>query len=578
MSKRVRIVATVVGCAFAAYLVARLFAHADPSATWRAIGSHGLLVALAPTPFAAGMAIDAYGTVVLLRALGRPTTLAQMLPVRIASEALHIGVPAGFVASDTVTAVLLEARCDIPVRDGVVASIARRWLAMRAHGAYIALGALIGFPALTWLSRGPFGGRALPWLVLASAAIPLGASWVLGAGLLGRSTFATLHAALARVPSKRLGRWLEARRSEALATDAQVARLRAAWPATTVATLSFLACWCVEALESAFLLRLVGGDVAFGAVLAIEGGLSLVRAAAVVAPSGLGVVDFGYATLLPMLGVDAGGAARVRAAQAREGARVGHGGVHDSRRDAGARGRPLSGDSDVVMHAFAARRTLPRKGGMLDAHTLVLDGDCRCGVRGSNDRLQRMHRPRRRLGSRGSSLYRLGDALLQPARVLRSSLDPNRLRGRRDVHRSKQALVLDGDPGARLGPQREYPERVRASVRLGELRRCDRGQASGVVRHAGRASGRLGVRRQLAMRRARRLLQNRPRGDVRYLRDAGPSGRSLRQRARLSIRARLFFHLHGTGGQGSFVRWDEETVCRDPRLLRLHVRCSGRGG
>jgi uncharacterized membrane protein YbhN (UPF0104 family) len=309
MSGRLRVLATAAGCAVAVYLLARLLAHADSSAMWRAMGSHGLLVVLAPTPFAAGMTIDAYGTVVLLRALGRRTTLAQMLPVRIASEALHIGVPAGFVASDTVTAMLLEGRSDVPIRDGVVASIARRWLVMRAHGVYIALGALAGFPALMWLSRGPLGGRALPWLVLASAAIPLGASWVLGVGLLGRSTFATLHAALARVPSKQLRRWLEARRNEAVATDAQVARLRAAWPATTVATASFLGCWFVEALESTFLLRLVGGDVALGAVLAIEGGLSLVRSLAVVTPSGLGVVDFGYATLLPMFGVDAGGAA-----------------------------------------------------------------------------------------------------------------------------------------------------------------------------------------------------------------------------------------------------------------------------
>jgi hypothetical protein len=41
-------------------------------------------------------------------------------------------------------------------------------------------------------------------------------------------------------------------------------------------------------------------------VFAIEAGLSLVRSAAVLAPSGLGVVDLGYATVLPLLGVDAG--------------------------------------------------------------------------------------------------------------------------------------------------------------------------------------------------------------------------------------------------------------------------------
>jgi uncharacterized membrane protein YbhN (UPF0104 family) len=308
MSKRVRVAATILGCAVAAYLVARLLAHADASATWRAIGSRGPLVLLAPLPFALGMTIDAYGTVVLLRVLGSRTTLTQMLPVRIASEALHLSVPAGFVASDTATAVLLEARSDVPVRDGLVASIARKWLVMRAHALYIALGATVGFPALVALSKGGLGA-ALPWVVLGSAAVPLGASWMLRTGLLGPATFARLHAALSHLPSKRLGRWLEARRSEAVATDAQLARLRAGRHATTAATLAFLGCWCVEAVESALLLRMVGADIGFGAVVAIEAGLSLVRSLAIVVPSGLGVVDLGYATVLPMLGIDSANAA-----------------------------------------------------------------------------------------------------------------------------------------------------------------------------------------------------------------------------------------------------------------------------
>jgi uncharacterized membrane protein YbhN (UPF0104 family) len=308
LHQRARAIAAVAGAAVAAYLVAKLFAHADASAIWKALGSHPLLAALAPAPFVLGMAMDAYGTVTLLRALGSRTTFMQMLPVRIASEALHLGVPAGFVASDTATAVLLETRSDVPLRDGVVASIARRWLTMRAHGIYIAIGVLVGYPTLTALSQGAMGGK-LPWLVLALAALPIGASWVLGASLLGRSTFAKIHQALTLLPVARLRRWLEARRGEAMATDAQVARLRAARRATVTATGAFLACWCIEALESAFLLRLVGGSLGLGPVFAIEGGVSLVRSLAVAVPSGLGVVDFGYATVFSALGMDSGCAA-----------------------------------------------------------------------------------------------------------------------------------------------------------------------------------------------------------------------------------------------------------------------------
>jgi uncharacterized membrane protein YbhN (UPF0104 family) len=308
MSKAVRVILTVLGGALAACLFSRLFAHAGAAATWRALGCGGPFVLLALVPFALGMTLDACGTIALLRALGRPTTLAQMLPVRFASEALHLSIPAGFVASDTATALLLASRARVPIGDGVVASIARKWLVMRAHAGYIALGALGGFAALAALSERLIGKGLLPWAVLASAAIPLGGSWAVGAGLLGRSTFAWIHGALARVPSARLGRWLVAHRSQALATDAQVARLRASTRATTAATLWFFGAWCVEALESVLLLQLVGADVAFLSVVAIEGGLSLVRSLAVVAPSGLGVVDLGYATVLPALGADTGAA------------------------------------------------------------------------------------------------------------------------------------------------------------------------------------------------------------------------------------------------------------------------------
>ncbi len=299
---RARIALQILGCVMAVGIVARLVAQADLASTRR---SAGPFIVMALGPFALGMALDAWGMVALLRGLGHRVSMAQMLPIRFASEALHATLPAGFVASDTATALLLEKRCGVPVGDGAVASIARKWLVMRAHAAYIAVGALAGFAALTALARA-LHASALPWLVLASAGVPLALSAAVGAGLLGRSTFSRLHATLARVPSPRLGRWLVSRRHDALATDGQAARIRGARGATWMATLAFLGCWCFEALESALLLRLVGADVDLAAVFAFEAGLSMVRSASVLAPSGLGVVDLGYATVLRALGVDAG--------------------------------------------------------------------------------------------------------------------------------------------------------------------------------------------------------------------------------------------------------------------------------
>lgn len=306
---RIRIAATIVGCLVAVALLARVAAQADPHATWRALTGAGPYVFSGLVPFAIGMTLDSWGQLVLLRALGHRTTLAQLLPVRFASEALHVTVPAGFVAADTATTLMLRDRCDVPVRDGVVASIARKWLVMRSHAGYIAVGAIVGFPALAAVSQKMLGSAGvLPWTVLASALVPLGLSSVVAAGLLGRSTFSRLHQTLLRLPWPKLRRWLEKHHREVSSTDGQVLRLRASRGATWLASLAFLGAWCFEALESVLLLRLAGADVGVAPVFAVEAGLSLVRSAVVIAPSGLGVVDLGYATVLPMLGADAGAA------------------------------------------------------------------------------------------------------------------------------------------------------------------------------------------------------------------------------------------------------------------------------
>ncbi|HEY1697886.1 MAG TPA: lysylphosphatidylglycerol synthase transmembrane domain-containing protein [Polyangiaceae bacterium] len=305
---RTRIGLQILAAALAVLVVGRIVLQADVATTLRTIGGAGPLILLGLVPFGIGMTFDAWGVVQLLRALGHRTSLAQMLPVRLASEALHITLPAGFVAADAATAVLLERRCQVPVADGVVASIARKWLVMRSHALYIAVGGVAGWGALTALANA-LHVPALPGIVVGSALVPFVLSAGVGAALLGRGTFARLHRVLARIPSKRLARWLASRGHDAVATDAQVVKLREARGVTASATLAFLGAWCLEALESALLLHLVGARVDLASVFAAEAGLSMVRSIVVFAPSGLGVVDLGYAAVVQAFGVDPAAAA-----------------------------------------------------------------------------------------------------------------------------------------------------------------------------------------------------------------------------------------------------------------------------
>ncbi len=104
-----------------------------------------------------------------------------------------------------------------------------------------------------------------------------------------------------RAVRERVSRW----RSGASTADAHLARVGAAPAATWIACAAFFACWLVESLETALIVRLVGGPLDLGFAMAAEVGISLLRSIGNVAPAGLGVQDAGYAVLFEAMGLPA---------------------------------------------------------------------------------------------------------------------------------------------------------------------------------------------------------------------------------------------------------------------------------
>jgi hypothetical protein len=288
-------------CAVA--LVARALHAVDFRATARALTEAGALAPLALMPFLGATALDAVGMRLLFLSLGRRVPLARLLPIRIASEALHVTAPVGFVVAESATASLLDVHCGVPLGEGAVLAIARKWLVMRAHAAYIGLGAAAGAGVLTAVSGRFLGGRWLPWAVCTSALVPLTLSAALGAAFRGRPALAQLQAALGRVPWLAVGRWASGWRTGARAVDAHLARIGGSRALTWSAAAAFLASWLCEALETALVLRLVGGPLDLSVALAVEVSISLVRSIGNVAPAGLGVQEASYVILLPAMGV-----------------------------------------------------------------------------------------------------------------------------------------------------------------------------------------------------------------------------------------------------------------------------------
>ena len=325
-------------------LLLKAFAGIDVAAAWRAVAAAGRLAPLALAPFAVGMALDATGIGILLRALGRRVPPVRLMAIRVATEALHLTAPAGFVVADSATAALLDTRCGVPMAEGAVIAIARKWLVTRAHAAYIVLGAVCGAAALTGVSGRVLGARWLAWAVAASALAPLSLSLALGAGFRGQPALARLQRALGRIPWRalrdRVSRW----RCGAVAVDGHLARVGTAHAATRLATASYFACWLVEAFETALILRLVGGPLNLGLAMTVEVGVSLVRSIRKRRAGGARGAGRGLRGALRSPGHAGAHDRGVRPSQERQGARVDRRGLCAPRGDAPARRARFSSD------------------------------------------------------------------------------------------------------------------------------------------------------------------------------------------------------------------------------------------
>jgi hypothetical protein len=287
----------------AVVLLRHAFAGVNAQATLHAVEDTGRWAPLALAPFVLIMALDATGMRILLGTLGRSVPVARLLPIRIATEALHLTAPAGFVVADSATAALLDARCGVPLGEGAVLAVARKWLVMRAHGTYIVLGATCGASILAAVSVHFLGNRVLPWAVAASALAPLGLSLGLGTQFGGKPAFGRLYAALGKLPWAALRDRLRRARGGAAKVDAHLSRVGASRASTHLATTAFFGAWLLESVETCILVRLAGGPLDFRLALAVEVGISLVRSVANVAPAGLGVQDASYAILLKATGL-----------------------------------------------------------------------------------------------------------------------------------------------------------------------------------------------------------------------------------------------------------------------------------
>ncbi len=248
-----------------AALLTRAFWGVDWAGTWHVLSRTGAIVVVVLVPFGVSMLLDTSAVLLVARGASLELPAPGALLVRVVSEALHFGAPGGVVASEAAAIAMYSKRCGLAPAGAMVLGARRKQLVMRAHSVYLVLGGCLGAPTLATLG-------APPWLVIASAAIPLATSFIVG-----RAVRVKWRESFERVT--------RARRTAALGT------------------FMFLAAWFVEAAETAIVMHVVGFSLSMRAALAIECAISLARSAVAFVPGGLGVQDLGYTTAFTALGV-----------------------------------------------------------------------------------------------------------------------------------------------------------------------------------------------------------------------------------------------------------------------------------
>lgn len=302
MRRRIVIAAKAAALLVCVALLARALTKADWAASMARLASVGPAALLVLVPFPVGMALDGAAWGLLLGRLGHRVPLARLFRVRMATEAVTIAVPAGGILTEALGPVLLADRA--PIASSFTSSAAKRWLIIRTHGYYVILAAIAGFAFLANASSSLLGHRALPWIVLASAAALVAVSIATQIAATRIGIAARIHGALSKLKGSRwLGRLaaMADDRASFQRVDGELRDLGAGWHVAPAALL--LGTWLFESLETFLILRLLGAPVSYLDIVAIEAALSVVRSAAVFAPAGLGVQDLGYLAFFGVLGI-----------------------------------------------------------------------------------------------------------------------------------------------------------------------------------------------------------------------------------------------------------------------------------
>jgi uncharacterized membrane protein YbhN (UPF0104 family) len=285
-------------------LIAYLFSQIDLQGAIGKISKIGFSSVFILIPYLALHLIETFAWIKLFPRTITAIPFFKILKIQIISETISMTLPAGVAVGEPLRPFLCYRFLKIPLPAGVASVAIRKLMLGVAQGLYTLFGAIAGFSLLQKASFQMLGFEGLGYIMVATGTVIFLFFLLFLMLLLNGKAAHNLHGFLMRIPFKRIKAWLITRKSGFLDTDEELKSYRGPFTLRLfMVLLYYIVAWSTLAVESYIILTLLGVQISFFQVLAIDTAITLLRALFFFIPSGLGVQDLGYLAFFQALGI-----------------------------------------------------------------------------------------------------------------------------------------------------------------------------------------------------------------------------------------------------------------------------------